>query len=427
MRRGSFKIVASMLVGVLIVLMSVLLWQWRYILVFDALPRHIPVLLKTPQAFLGHPPEWLRQSWGTYKATFLQADGRIQDPDNHGITTSEGQSYALQQAVWLNDQATFDRLWQWTRDNLQVSASHHLFAWKWGQKPSTTQWGVLDEGVAADADQDMAFALLMAHERWKSPAYKKEALAILKDLWRREVVDSAWGPVLLAGDWYRFNQHVPNVVLLNPSYGSPALYRVFAAVDKEHPWEALGQSIYRMWQASFALSQMGLPPDWVWFDRQKGRIYPKQDDKTYHGMSSRYGYEACRLPWRLYLDVALTRAYHLANPTGEALLKTFRQRVFQQFPEVSDLEGHTLQPFGSPANAGALWPMVVLEDTALYQRHAHQYDWPSALNNHNYYGRNWLWFGVWLQVFQQSKLQRSTPLPPLLPALTYALDPPASS
>ncbi len=67
--------------------------------------------------------------WSSYKYHYVQ-NGRVVEVDEHGITTSEGQSYAMLRAVWSHDRLTFDQVWGWTRDNLRVRRDA-LFAWKW--------------------------------------------------------------------------------------------------------------------------------------------------------------------------------------------------------------------------------------------------------------------------------------------------------
>lgn len=422
-----FKKSLILLSTLVVLIVAVLFYHFSYLIAHDDVSRHWAVWVKAPQAVLSNPPAWLQRSWKSYKTRFIQADGRVKDLYNHNATTSEGQSYALEQAVWLNDKASFDTLWHWTRDNLQVQKEHTLFSWKWGENLKTKKWEVLDASVAADADQDIAFALLMAHERWHDPNYKKDALRILNDLWKHEVTESAWGPVLLPGNWHRFEAKIPNVVLVNPSYLSPTLYRVFAEVDKTHPWGKLLSSSYQIWDASFKLSKVGLPPDWVWLDRQKGKVYAKQDDPQFKGMTSQFGYEACRVPWRLFQDVAISRAYGWKNPTGEALLKGLQHHLERGFPEVTRLDGGKVQAFGSKAREAGFWPLLILNKSPLYERYALHYNWQTALESDDYYARNWLWFAVWLQVFQQTQLQHlnvtSPHSPPaLLPLLTHALD-----
>jgi endoglucanase len=422
----SSKSVLVTLAFVVLLWVVVLLFRWSYIFQHDEFKRHIPVLTKSPMAFLGNPPEWLRHSWENYKNSFIQHDGRVMDFYVNNATTSEGQSYAMLQAVWLDDKARFDTLWNWTVNNLQTRKEHKLFSWKWGEvrKEGKTSWGIVDESAASDADQDIAFALLMAHERWKDEAYKQQALTIMNDLWNNEVTTSAWGSVLLPGDWHRFASEIPDVVLLNPSYMAPYIYRLFAQVDASHPWEELVQSSYRIWDASIQLSASGFPPDWVWFKRSAGEVYAKEADKDFPTMTSNFGYEACRLPWRLYTDVTVTRFMGWPNPTGEALVEGLKVSLGKQFPGVTSVQGALVKPFESKAREAGFWPYLILESDHLYYQHASFYNWSEAKTSHDYYARNWLWFAVWLQVFQQRHLKQVSPPADsqLLPVFTYSLD-----
>src|SRR5512133_1264057 len=51
--------------------------------------------------------------WSLYRYTHVQA-GRVVAHDEGGITTSEGQAYAMLRAVWTSDRETFDAVWRWT-------------------------------------------------------------------------------------------------------------------------------------------------------------------------------------------------------------------------------------------------------------------------------------------------------------------------
>lgn len=51
----------------------------------------------------------LTSSWEKYKIRFINQDGRVIDYSQNGITTSEGQSYAMLQAVWIDDKETGNR------------------------------------------------------------------------------------------------------------------------------------------------------------------------------------------------------------------------------------------------------------------------------------------------------------------------------
>src|SRR4051794_15125467 len=75
-----------------------------------------------------HELDELSALWSFYKYRYIR-DGRVISPDEGGITTSEGQSYAMLRAVWSGDRETFDSVWQWTRKHLQIRGDK-LFAWK---------------------------------------------------------------------------------------------------------------------------------------------------------------------------------------------------------------------------------------------------------------------------------------------------------
>ncbi len=70
----------------------------------------------------------LKESWDIYRDHFIQSDGRVID-HRIGISTSEGQSYAMLRAVMLRDKEWFDKSYTWAKDNLQVR-DDKLFAWK---------------------------------------------------------------------------------------------------------------------------------------------------------------------------------------------------------------------------------------------------------------------------------------------------------
>src|SRR5215472_3824549 len=57
--------------------------------------------------------DMLKESWTAYKNRFVQADGRVIDLKAEGVSTSEGQSYAMLRAVWVGDQQSFDRILEW--------------------------------------------------------------------------------------------------------------------------------------------------------------------------------------------------------------------------------------------------------------------------------------------------------------------------
>jgi len=143
-------------------------------------------------------PALLAAAWSGYKDRFIQPDGRVIDFQRAQVTTSEGQSYAMLRAVWMNDRPTFDLTWRWTQDNLGDPARSRI-GWLWGKSPDGS-WRLLDANSASDADEDIALALLFAAHQW-TPTYRPAAIALLGRIWDEDVATVAGQPYLAAGNW----------------------------------------------------------------------------------------------------------------------------------------------------------------------------------------------------------------------------------
>ena len=173
----------------------------------------------------------LTASWQSYCRHFIKSDGQVIIPEEGGGTISEAQAYALLRAVWANDATVFTRVYAWTYKNLSRVQTHgdSLLAWRWGRLPGGS-WGVLDANSATDGDLDYALALVLAHRLgWRAPPnlpdYREEARRVQADILAKEVVALPEGDVLLTpGNWHELKPPY----LVNPSYFSPAAYRLFA-------------------------------------------------------------------------------------------------------------------------------------------------------------------------------------------------------
>ena len=67
------------------------------------------------------------------------------------------------------DRASFDNLWNWTRDNLQ-RRDNALFSWRFDPADGNTP--VADTNDASDGDILIAWALVRAARRWHEPDYQ---------------------------------------------------------------------------------------------------------------------------------------------------------------------------------------------------------------------------------------------------------------
>jgi endoglucanase len=356
-------------------------------------------------------PVWaLQVTWDAYKHDFVQGDGRVIDHQRNQETTSEGQSYAMLRAVWLDDRATFDRVWLWTRNNLQVIGGA-LFGYLWGPQPDG-RYTLLSNHSASDADEDIALALLFATARWHDGTYRRQATSILAHIWTDEVTEVQGVPYLTAGNWAP--QQARPGPAFNPSYLAPYAYRVFARADAAHDWTGLVTSSYRLLDACTTSSlggnaSAGLPPNWCSLDRTTGAVVPFSQVQD----ADSYGFDAFRVMWRVALDVrwnqsAAGRDYLSRNDflrrqwTAHHSLAS----VYHHDGTVEDGDENVAAYGGSignfvvtdPADAQAMASAKLLG--ALGQQAADHW-WGQR---GNYYTQNWAWFGVALTAGQLPQL-----------------------
>ena len=232
--------------------------------------------------------------WETFKQAFIEPDGRVVDTGQNRISHSEGQGYALVFAVHYDDRPAFERVWEWTRRNLQVR-DDALLAWKW-----EPQRGVTDRNNAADGDLLVAWALVRAAERWRVPEYAAAGKRLAQEVRTRLVKKVAHGTVLVPG-MEGFDK--PEGLTVNLSYWVFPAFRDLARADPAPEWEALAQTGITLLGYSY-FGRWRLPPDWL---RLGERVSPGGPPPE------RFGYDAVRIPiyllWGRRETEALMRPY----------------------------------------------------------------------------------------------------------------------
>lgn len=233
----------------------------------------------------------LKKSYELYKASFMTKDGRIIDYDKNNITTSEGQSYIMLRSLVMDDKPTFDLTYKWTTNNLQ--RKDYLFSWLWGEN-SKGEYKILDENTATDADVDIAYALILAYERWNQAQYLQDAQNIINSIWNNETrrIDSYL--VLMPG----VSQTKEEKIEINPSYFAPYEFRFFQKYDEMHNWNFLIDSSYYYLNQAMATTETHLPPNW--FSIENGQIVLKDSER------SDFSYDAIRVFIRIYMDYLRT-------------------------------------------------------------------------------------------------------------------------
>ncbi len=356
-----------------------------------------------------HPPEFSKRNmlaalWYQYKNNYLEPGTlRSLDKQRQNITTSEGQSYSLLRAVWIDDKDTFDAVWKWTKDNIQRK-DDHLLSWLFGERPDGSYGVLAAQGgynTASDADTDTALALIFAAKRWNDDTYFGDGALMVRDIWDREVVVIGGKPYLAANNVEKTATKA--TVIVNPSYLAPYAYKIFAEVDPAHDWRALADTSYDVIDQSLALSfdrqrSAYIPPDWVMIDKRTGKISAPTGGP---GLTTNFSYDAIRLPWRLALDYAWTSDYRprqLLDKMG--FLKTEwanKGKLLTSYSHdgVPLAEGESLATYGgtlayfmqaAPSAASAIYRGKL---EAAYDTNESKWAKPQS-----YYDENWAWFGM---------------------------------
>jgi endo-1,4-beta-D-glucanase Y/4-amino-4-deoxy-L-arabinose transferase-like glycosyltransferase len=341
----------------------------------------------------------LSDMWTLDKQTFISPDGKVTDPST-GKTTSEGQSYALLHAVWLNDKSSFDTILHWTVKNTLLD-DKHLFAW-WYGKNSKGAVGIVDKGTATDADQDIAVALLLASKQWHNQYYLSLAQKIIPDIWQYETAEIAGKRYVVAGNWT--SQKDRDIYTINPSYLSPYAYRMFAQVDQKHDWSSLVTASYEMLDRCSSSSlgvdnNVYLPPNWCNVKRD-GQVAPAD---TIAKDSTNYSFDALRVVWRVALDYQWNK-----DPQALAYLKKItlfpsewekNKRIYASYTH----DGKNIGTAESLLQYSTLLAYFKITDPKIAdsifatkinpERHTSQ----SLIywgDKNNYYTQNWVWFGT---------------------------------
>ncbi len=225
------------------------------------------------------------QAWTAYKAKFLDANGRIIDNGNSGISHSEGQGYGLLLAYLANNQADFEQIWYFTRTELLLR-DDGLAVWKWD--PAVTPH-VTDTNNASDGDLLIAYALALAGSAWSKKDYLQAAAHMAKAILSHVVIDAGGRTLLMPGvDGYNSPGRKDGPVV-NPSYWIFEAIPVMALLAPSDRWQKLSDDGLALLRSA-QFGPRRLPADWV---SLKAKPAPAD------GFDAEFGYNAVRIP--LYL------------------------------------------------------------------------------------------------------------------------------
>lgn len=272
--------------------------------------------------------------WEDYKRRFMTSDGRIIDAHDGVASHSEGQGYGMLFAVAFDDQAAFDKLWNWTATTLR-RPQDALFSWRY---ISNAVPHVPDHNNATDGDLLIAFALTLAAQKWQRSSLLTQAKKIYSSVREKLLVSFNGRLVLLPG---LAGFLLPGKVTLNLSYYIVPSMQAARDLDGAVTWsKAIDDGMDLLRQARFG--KWGLPPDWLTLG--KDRDMPELAS----GWPPRFSYDAIRIP--LYLQWGGMLDPDLADP----FVSYWHAYISGVLPAWIDLKTDETAPYGAPEGFHAI-------------------------------------------------------------------------
>lgn len=212
-------------------------------------------------------------------------------------TVSEGIGYGMLLTVMWDDRVAFDGLFNYYK--LGLNSDTGLMHWlRYGCDAHYDQkYNQYPDGAAADADLDVAMALIMADCKWGGGNYASDASNVIANIRTHMFMTHNGLEVLQPGDSGWFNDLGNGCV--NYSYFAPAYYHEYARYDQANAdfWNKAAADTYTL-LASASDSSTGLVRNWGSSDG--GDATP--DCHNAYIRSASYGDDAARTPWRIATD-----------------------------------------------------------------------------------------------------------------------------
>jgi endo-1,4-beta-D-glucanase Y len=297
--------------------------------------------------------QYLTATWQGYKNNYIFCgvncagdSGLVYDPASGYQATSEGIGYGLLIAVMMDDQSTFNTIYDAAHEIL-LNPDNQLFHWRVDATGSITGYG-----SATDAEQDIAAALIFAQSlvdrsQWtQHPArpYGDRANELIDAIWTYEVVDNRY---LKPGD--RFGNGTD---IINLSYISPAWNRIFDVFQGTDRWEAVIDQGYESLYATEG-SPLGLAPDWSTVAGEPASDYCEHVGRPLEDCSYEMRYEAIRVPWRIGLDCLWFKEERACEWSRRSVL-FLSEREADEFARMYTMRGDTVVDYQDEAMIG-MW------------------------------------------------------------------------
>jgi len=219
----------------------------------------------------------------------------VSDLKNHDART-EGLSYGMMVAVQLNKKDVFDRLWRWTKLNMQHQGGPSDAYFAWSIKPETGKHN--SEGSASDGELYFITDLLFASNRWGNTSginYYAEARRILDAMWSKDGTGGIMNVLNVEEKKITFVPDKSGYNWTDPSYNLPAFFEIWAkyAKDGREKFYKDCADTARVFLHRACVSETGLNADITEFSGSP---------RKFGFMKAAFRYDSWRVPMNIAMD-----------------------------------------------------------------------------------------------------------------------------
>jgi endo-1,4-beta-D-glucanase Y/predicted membrane-bound dolichyl-phosphate-mannose-protein mannosyltransferase len=313
-------------------------------------------------------PNIINNTWGNFKSNFIKSDFVS---ENDSIININDQYNGLIQSIISDDQVTYNKIWNFIKNNFQKRTNDKMFYSKIRNVDNKTN--VIDAKPSVEAESNIAMSLILASKKWNNLQYIEDSKAILKDVWKLRVVQTKSGKIILPDESNVNN----NFELINLSYFNPFNYRIFQTIDPDNNWNELANDGYKI--VDKVLESNKLIPNWIKFDYIQNNFVSSKIEKG--EKSSRFNSETSKLYSNFYLDKKIFKSSYgdnIINKTLPFFEKEFRENKsirtdYNEFGNGLDLKESTsmnsgilaLFSMGNSPLRGELWRSKFIEKVDL--------------------------------------------------------------
>jgi len=329
----------------------------------------------------------VKQRYRTWEKDYLRGNSQQKFVKTNSGTTdqtlSEAQGYGMLITVMaakqgFGSQKTFDQLTRYYL-NHQISSQNPLMAWRQTGQGIAMVSNKAEKTSATDGDLDIAYALILADEQWGSSGkikYNKLAKKLLKSIKKHEINSTTKLPKV--GDW-AINSDSSKLV--RTSDLMTAYFRKFARFTGDGSWIIVAQNSQKTLRNLSNQEKTGLMSDFVTVSGSRLKTGHVKANQVASKYDNQYGFNACRIPWRVAYDYQLNRS----RTSKQVLLKMNKFFMAKdKITAVYDLDGKAVESYSNEAfSAPVAYAAEVVGNRTLKNRY--QKSLTSELPVQNYY------------------------------------------